>query len=94
MSLVNWVLRSLMPEEGRERWGQGDREPEKRSCLFCCSVCSASRPAPSALTPEAAVAKGHIPGTRPGKVANRILAKLRVISGRQKEALLCHLLAV
>lgn len=38
-------------------------EPEKRSSLFYCSVCSTSSPAPSAPTPEAIAAKGHVPRT-------------------------------
>ena len=38
-------------------------EPEKRSCLFYCSVCSTSSPAPGAPTPEAIAAKGHVPKT-------------------------------
>lgn len=102
MSLANWILCSLMPEEGRERWGRGGREPEKRSCLFCCSVCSTSSPAPIALTPEAAVAKGHIPGTlglgelRTGSLPSSESSQGEEHSGSggQREGLLCHLLAV
>lgn len=54
-SLANWALHfappavsALMPEEERERRRQGGRAPDKRCCLFCCSVYSTSSPAPSA----------------------------------------------
>lgn len=78
--LSSELLESLLPEKGRGEMSQEGRELEKRSCPFCHSVCSASSPAPSFSTPQAAAAKGHIlrtPGL--GELGNRVLAKLRVI---------------
>lgn len=107
-SLVNWALRSWrsllwMLEEGRERWGLGGREPEKKSCLLSCSVCSVSGPAPSALDPRGCCSQGsHSWNSGPGRTVNGILAKLGVLSegkwhsgsGGQKEGPLCPSQAV
>lgn len=55
MSLVNWVLCSLMPEEGRERWGQGDREPELPFLLLCLFSLQSS---PQCPDPRGCCSKG------------------------------------
>lgn len=70
---------------------QGAREEELPFLLLCLFSLQAS---PQCPDPRGCCSKGSYSWNSAWESSNRILAKLRVISGRQKEALLCHLLTV